>query len=74
MVTITIPKKEYRDLVEKKVRYEQLRQIIEGDLFASPPTRSTKEILAGFKATKKYSAKFLKSLEKGLGRSSYFRA
>ncbi|KKT39804.1 MAG: hypothetical protein UW28_C0029G0016 [Parcubacteria group bacterium GW2011_GWA2_44_13] len=74
MVTVTIPKKEYKELVEKKMRYEQLRQIIEGDLFASPSTRSTKEILAGFKATKKYSAKFLESLSKGLRRSSYFKA
>ncbi|OGF62895.1 hypothetical protein A2662_04525 [Candidatus Giovannonibacteria bacterium RIFCSPHIGHO2_01_FULL_45_33] len=74
MVTVTIPKKEYKELVEKKMRYEQLRQIIEGDLFTSPSTHSTKEVLTGFRATKKYSVKFLKSLEKGLKRSSYFKA
>ncbi len=74
MATITIPKKEYKELVEKKMRYEQLRQIMEGDIYASPPTRSAKEVLAGFKATKKYNDKFLKSLAKGLKRSSHFKA
>jgi phage pi2 protein 07 len=74
MATITIPKKEYQELIEKKFRYEYLRQIIEEDIFSSPPTRSIKEVLKAFKGTKKYSQQFLKSLEKGLSRSSYFGA
>ena len=45
MATITISKKEYRELIEKKFRYEYLRQIIEGDIFSSPPTRNIKEVI-----------------------------
>lgn len=73
MSIITISKKEYRELIEKKFRYEYLREIIEGDIFSSPSTRDIKEILSAFKKTKKYNQKFLKSLEKGLNRSSYFK-
>lgn len=70
--TVVIPKKEYQDLIEKKSRYEYLRQIIEGDIFSSPPSNNVKEIIDVFRATKKYSKKFLESLEKGMKRSSYF--
>lgn len=73
MVTITIPKKEYQELLEKKLRYEYLRQIMSENIFASPPTRNIKEIIGAFKATRKYNQKFTKSLERGLGRSSYFK-
>lgn len=73
MSTITIPKKEYKELVEKKFRYEYLRQIMEEDIFASPPTRNIKEITAAFKKTGLYNQKFIKSLEKGLSRSAYFK-
>ena len=73
MSTITISKKEYQELIEKKFRYDYLRQIIEEDIFSSPPTLDIKEILTAFKKTKKYNQKFLKSLEKGLNRSSYFK-
>ena len=72
MTTITIPKKEYQDLVEKKFRYEYLRQIMEEDIFSSPPTKSIKEVLAAFNGTKKYNRKFLASLKKGLEKSPYF--
>ena len=74
MVTVTISKKEYRELIEKKFRYEYLRQIIEGDIFNSPPTRNIKEVIKAFREIKKYNPEFIKSLEKGLKRSSYFRA
>ena len=73
MSTVTISKKEYQELIEKKLRYEYLREIIEEDIFSSPP-RDIKEILSAFKKTKKYNQKFLKNLEKGLNRSSYFKA
>ena len=71
--TVVIPKKEYRELIEKKSRYEYLRQIIEGDIFDPPPSGSIKEIVSAFGATKKYSKKFLENLKKGMKRSSYFR-
>lgn len=72
--TIVIPKKEYQELIEKKSRYEYLRQIIEGDIFSSPPSGNIKEIISVFRMTKKYSKKFLESLEKGMRRSSHFRS
>lgn len=72
MSTVTIPKKEYRELLDKKLRYEYLRHIMEGNVFAPPPTRGTKRILADFRATKLYSPAFLSSLKRGLKRSSYF--
>ena len=40
MATITIPKKEYQELVDKKFRYEMLREIMKEDIFAPPPTRN----------------------------------
>lgn len=70
--TVTILKKEYQRLLERALRYEYLRQIMEEDFFTSPPTRSIKEIITAFKKTRRYNQNFLKSLEKGLGRSSYF--
>ena len=75
MNTVTISKKEYQKLLEKALRYEYLQKIIKekGDLFAPPPTRDIKEIMKSFKKTNFYSSQFLKSLEKGLGRSSYFK-
>lgn len=71
--TVVIPKREYKELIEKKFRYEYLRQIMEGDIFSSPPSNDINEIVGIFRGTKKYSKKFLESLKKGMKRSSYFR-
>lgn len=73
MATITIPKKEYQRLMDKALRYEYLRQILEEDIFASPPTKNIKEIIGEFRKTNFYNQSFLKSLERGLSRSSYFQ-
>lgn len=73
MATITIPKREYQRLIEKAFRYEYLRQIMEEDIFTLPPVRDVKRIIREFKKTNLYNEKFLKSLEQGLKRSSYFR-
>ena len=73
MTTVTILKKEYQQLLDKALRYEYLRQLMEGDIFAPPPTRSSKKVIGAFKKTELYNQKFLKSLEKGLERSSYFK-
>lgn len=73
MSTITISKREYKDLIDKKIRYEKLRAVVEEDIFASPPTKNATEVTEAFKATGKYSRKFLTGLAKGLKRSSYFR-
>ena len=73
MSTITIPKKEYEELIEKRLRYEYLRRLMEEDIFSPPPIRKIREVMNEFKTTKRYNRQFLKSLEKGLNRSSYFR-
>lgn len=74
MTTITIPKKEYKRLVEVGLRYERLREAMEDDLFAPPPTRDMKHILEAVAGSKKYSRRFIESLKRGLERSSYFRS
>ncbi len=73
MQTVTISKKEYEELIEKKLRYEYLHQIIEDDIFSPPPTKDIKEIINAFKNTGIYNQKFIDSLKKGLNRSSYFK-
>lgn len=73
MATITISKTEYRELLDKKLRYEYLRQILEADIFSPPPTRSIKAIISNFKSLNKYNKSFLGGLERGLKRSSYFK-
>ena len=73
MQTVTISKKEYEELVEKKLCYEYLYQIIEGDIFSPPPTNDIKEVIKAFKKTGLYNQKFIGSLEKGLKISPYFK-
>ena len=73
MPTVTIDKKKYEELLEKKLRYDYLRQAIEEDIFAAPPERSRKQILTQLKSTGKYDKKFLDSIGRGLKRSSYFK-
>lgn len=74
MSTITIPKKEYQELVEKKLRYEHLRAIVEEEIFSPPATRSRRDIMRGLKSVKKYPQEFLNSIAHGLKRSSHFHA
>lgn len=73
METVTISKKEYQELIEKKLRYEYLHQIIESDIFSPPPTKDINEVIDAFKKTGIYNQKFIAGLEKGLKRSSYFK-
>ena len=73
MVTVTIPKKEYERLTEKALRYEYFRQILEEDIFVSPPIKDPREVIREFKKSGLYNRKFLGSLEKGLKRSFHFR-
>ena len=76
MDTITLPQKEYQKLLEKAFRYDYLTELVKDreNIFTSPPTRSVKEAIKSFRATKLYSPDFLRSLAKGLKRSSYFRS
>lgn len=73
MANVILPKKEYQKLLDRALRYEYLRQILEGDIFAAPPTRNAKTVIKEFRATKLYNKKFLESLAKGLKRSPYFK-
>ncbi len=74
MNTITIPKKEYKELVETRMRYDFLCRSLKDDIFSPPPTKNTGAVMKSFKVTGKYNAKFLESLEKGLSRSKYFKS
>ena len=73
MNKITISEKDYRELVETKLRYKYVCDLIEGDLFSAPPTKNVNEVIRSFKDTKKYNQSFLKSIEKVLKRSSFFK-
>ena len=73
MGTITIPQKEYQKLVEKSLRYEYLRQIMEENVFAPPPVKNVRKVIEEFRKTRLYNSAFLKSLGKGLKQSSYFK-
>ncbi|MGB2762455.1 MAG: hypothetical protein WBC21_02840 [Minisyncoccales bacterium] len=72
MATITIPKKEYQQLLENALRYQYIRHLMEEDIFVSPPVRDIEKMVQKFKETNLYSQKFLNSLKRGLKRSSYF--
>lgn len=72
MTSVTIPKNTYEDLKRRAAGYDRLITVTARELFASPPTRDAQEVLKVFRGTKGYSADFLKSLKKGLGRSRYF--
>ena len=71
METVTISKKEFKQLTEKAMRYDFLRISMEKDLFVPPPKNISK-ILTEFKKSGLYNEQFINSLEKGLNRSKYF--
>jgi len=73
MSTITISKTQYEVLRRRAVAYERVVAAAREDIFSSPPTRDAKKVIRKFRATRRYSEAFLKSLEKGLSRSSYFK-
>lgn len=73
MPTVTIPKREYQKLLDRALRFEYLRQILEDDIFSPPPTKDIKAIIREFRETGRYNEEFLKSLARGLKRSSYFK-
>ena len=73
MATISIPKKEYQQLVQKALRYDYINNSLKEDIFSSPLTKNIKKIVKAFGKTKLYSNAFLKSLDRGLRRSSSFK-
>jgi hypothetical protein len=73
MADIIISKKQYQELLDKALRYEYLRHIMEDNIFAPPPTKDIEKIIRAFERTGIYSKEFLKILKRGLRRSSYFK-
>jgi hypothetical protein len=73
MANIIISKKKYQELVDNALRYEYLRHIMEENIFAPPPTKDIEKIIRAFEKTGIYNKEFLKSLKRGLRRSSYFK-
>lgn len=73
MNTVTIPQKEYQNLVDTKLRFEYIRRAIDDQLFASPPQKSRKKIIATLRSTKRYSEEFMHGIARGLKRSDYFK-
>ncbi len=74
MKSITIPKTEYDDLRARATAYERVVLALENTFSFTPPERSRKKVIAEFKKTNKYNKEFLTSLERGLARSTYFKA
>lgn len=74
MDTITLSKKIYKDLMEKALRYQYILSLMQNQasIFSPPPTKNSKQIVKEFESTGLYSKQFIKSLGKGLERSSYF--
>ena len=73
MSTVTITKTQYEALRRQASAYQRIVFAASSDLFGPPPTRDVRMVIADFRNTKLYSKEFLKSLEKGLRRSSYFQ-
>lgn len=73
MNTVTIPKKEYHNLLDARLRYQYVRHLLVEDVFSPPPTKKRAELMRALKTTKKYPPRFLKSIERGLKRSPYFQ-
>ncbi len=74
MGTITISKTQYMALKRRAGAYDRIIAAAREDIFSPPPTRNSKEVMREFRATKKYSPDFLKSLQRGLSSSSYFKS
>ena len=72
MNTVTLSKTEYLELKKRADAYNIIINVVSQDLFTSPPEKSAKKVVAGFKKTGLYSKAFLKDLASGLNSSGYF--
>ena len=70
--SISLTKSEYTDLKSRADAYDRIISLARKEISVTPPERSTKKVIAEFKKTDTYSQEFLKSLEHGLRRSSFF--
>jgi len=72
MVTVTLPKIEYLNLKKRAEAFDKMIAGINPSFFFIPLEKSRKKIISEFSRTKLYNREFLKSLEKGLKRSTFF--
>jgi hypothetical protein len=72
MITITLAKSEYINLKKRADAFDKIIANINPAVFVLPPETSRKKIMSEFSKTKLYNKDFLKSLNTGLKRSSYF--
>ena len=72
MVTVTMPKVEYISLKKKAESFDSMIAGINPSLLFVPLEKSRKKIISEFSKTKLYSKEFIKDIEKGMKRSSFF--
>lgn len=72
MSTVTLPKIEYMNLKKRAEAFDKMVAGINPSFFFVPTEKSRKKIMSEFSKTKLYSKEFLKDLEKGIKRSSFF--
>ncbi|KKR78440.1 MAG: hypothetical protein UU24_C0037G0012 [Candidatus Nomurabacteria bacterium GW2011_GWA2_40_9] len=72
MSTVTLPKIEYMSLKTRAEAFDKMVAHINPNFFFVPTEKSRKKIISEFSQTKLYNKKFLKSLNNGLERSTFF--
>ena len=72
MSMITLPKIEYLNLKSRAKAFDNMIAGVNPSLFFIPVEKSRKKIISDFSKTKLYSKEFIKDLERGLSRSSFF--
>ena len=72
MSMITLPKIEYLNLKSRAEAFDNMIAGVNPSLFFIPVEKSRKKIISDFSKTKLYSKEFIKDLERGLSRSSFF--
>ncbi len=71
---VKIPRREHERLRHIEASFESLQKIFFSTTeFIQPPIKDPAKIIGEMKKTKRYSSVFLKSLERGLKESAYFR-
>ena len=71
---MTITKEKYLELCEKAKRFEFIQKLAfdTDSLFQKPASRNVSTVIKEMKKTQKYNESFLKSIQNGLKKSSYF--
>ena len=67
-----MPKIEYLNLKSRAEAFDNMIAGVNPSLFFIPVEKSRKKIISDFSKTKLYSKEFIKDLERGLSRSSFF--